>query len=308
MRVVVVGVGNQGRKRMAVAGDDVTATVDPVTSGAQYTAVEQVPLDSYDAALVCTSDGAKIDNLRYLLSHGKDVLVEKPLIAPDGERIAELGEIASSTGATCYTAYNHRFEPHVRRLKELLDDRGLGEVYTARIFYGNGTAMDTRRSPWRDDGLGVLSDLGSHLLDLSLFLFADTRREFEPWSLGRFENLSLDHVVFGSSGKPVLEFETTLLSWRNTFTIDVLGELGSAHVSGLCKWGESTLTLRKRVFPSGVPDEDVQTVEVSDPTWALDYGHFKELRGTGFTSIETDVWINSVLNKVGRSALVGASP
>ena len=304
MRVVVVGVGNQGRKRMAVAGDDVTATVDPVTSGAQYTAVEQVPLDSYDAALVCTSDGAKIDNLRYLLSHGKDVLVEKPLIAPDGERIAELGEIASSTGATCYTAYNHRFEPHVRRLKELLDDRGLGEVYTARLFYGNGTAADTRSSLWRDSGLGVLSDLGSHLLDLVAHLFGDGDREFQGWGLGRYENQSPDHVVFGSTGRPFFELEATLLSWRNTFTIDVLAAKGSAHVSGLCKWGPSTLTIRKRVYPSGVPQETVVIAEGPDPTWSAEYAHFRGLAGTGFTSIAGDMRVSAILHEVGRQSAV----
>ena len=304
----MVGLGNQGQKRMALAGEDVVATVDPATSGARYEAIEQVPLDAYDAALVCTPDQVKLGILRYLLSKGRHVLVEKPLVASDGERIIELGEIARSTGATCYTAYNHRFEPHVRRLKEVLDDQVLGDIYTVRIFYGNGTALDTRRSPWRDAGLGVLADLGSHALDLSLFLFGDADRAFEPWSLGRFENRSLDHVVFGSVGKPVLEFEVTLLSWRNTFTIDVLGELGSAHVAGLCKWGTSTLTLRKRVFPSGAPEEDVQAVEGDDPTWALEYRHFKELCGTGFTSVETDAWINSVLSEVARSALEGASP
>ena len=307
MRVVVIGLGNQGQKRMAVAGDEVIATVDPANPRAKFDAIEQVPLDSYDTAIVCTSDAAKVDILRYLLSNGIDVLVEKPLFAPDIERIGELGEVARLTGATCYTAYNHRFEPNIRRLKKVLNDQILGDIYTTRIFYGNGTALDTKRSPWRDSGLGVLSDLGSHLLDLSLFLFGNTPREFEPWSLSRFENRSLDHVLFGSVGKPVLEFEVTLLSWRNTFTIDVLGELGSAHVAGLCKWGTSSFTLRKRVFPSGAPEEDVQTVEGSDQTWALEYRHFKEMCGTGFTSVETDAWINSVLSEIGRSALVGSS-
>ena len=308
MRVVVIGLGNQGQKRMAVAGDEVIATVDPANPRAKFEAIEQVPLDSYDAAIVCTSDAAKVDILRYLLSNGIDVLVEKPLFAPDVERIVELGEVAKLTGATCYTAYNHRFEPNIQRLKKVLDDQILGDIYTTRIFYGNGTAFDTKRSPWRDSGLGVLADLGSHLLDLSLFLFGNTRREFEPWSLSRLENRSLDHVLFGSTGKPVLEFEVTLLSWLNTFTIDVLGELGSAHVAGLRKWGTSTFTLRTRVFPSGVPEEDVQASEGDDATWALEYRHFKSLCGKGFSSIETDAWINTILNDVGHYALAVGTP
>ena len=41
------------------------------------------------------------------------------------------------------------------------------------MFYGNGTARLVRNSYWRDQGNGVLSDLGSHLVDTSKFFFDD---------------------------------------------------------------------------------------------------------------------------------------
>ena len=47
MRCLIVGVGVQGRKRRAVAGADVAATVDPVAPDANYKALEDVPLDRY---------------------------------------------------------------------------------------------------------------------------------------------------------------------------------------------------------------------------------------------------------------------
>ena len=300
MRTVIVGLGIQGNKRMAIAGEDIVATVDPIVSKAKYRTIDQVPLDSFDVALVCTPDQAKLDILRYLLSYGKHVLVEKPLLASDGTQLRLLGEIARSTGAVCYTAYNHRFEPHIMRLKELLDGRTLGNIYLAKFFYGNGTALDVKHSPWRDQGLGVVSDLGSHLLDMVLFLFGQTGK-FEPWNYNRFENNAFDHFLFGSSGKPVLELEMTLLSWRNTFTADVFGELGSAHINCLCKWGPSTFAVRKRVFPSGKPDEDMITIECADPTWAAEYEYFKELCRTGGTNIENDIWIQSVLSDIAQA-------
>ena len=43
MKVAVVGLGIQGKKRHAIAGGDVAATVDPVQSQAQYKSVESVP-------------------------------------------------------------------------------------------------------------------------------------------------------------------------------------------------------------------------------------------------------------------------
>lgn len=301
MRLAVVGLGIQGRKRIAVAGKDVVATVDPVVPDAQYTDLHEVPLDCFDAALVSTPDHVKLDLLRYLLSHGKHVLVEKPLLASSEEELLQLGEVSRSKGAACYTAYNHRFEPHIARLKDVLDTQALGRLYFARIFYGNGTALEIKRSPWRDQGVGVLADLGSHVLDMVLFLLGPRDPKFDLWTFNRFENRAWDHVVFGSQIQPVLVLEATVVCWRNTFTLDIFGERGSAHIECLCKWGPSIFRIRKRVFPSGRPLEEVQSIESADPTWALEYEHFKQACRMGSTNIENDVWINSAIRSIAQS-------
>ena len=305
MKVVVVGLGIQGAKRRAIAKSEAVATVDPVCPEAQYRTIEQVPLQSFDAALVCTPDHVKVGILEYLLGHKKHVLVEKPLLSEDEETLYRLERLARASGVTCYTAYNHRFEPHIMRLKDLLNSGTIGNVYLARFFYGNGTARDVRLSPWRDKGLGVLPDLGSHLLDMTLFLFGESLVPFEPWSFNRFENQSFDHVIFGSRGQPVMEMEASLLSWRNTFSVDVFGERGSAHIRGLCKWGPSSFTVRRRILPSGKPDQETITVECPDPTWAKEYEHFKELCRTGESNLKNDLWVNSVLNGLAQKAGVG---
>jgi scyllo-inositol 2-dehydrogenase (NADP+) len=307
MRVVIVGLGIQGKKRKAIAGADVVACVDVIAPGVQYKTINEVPLEAYDAALVCTPDEAKIEILRYLLSAGKHVLVEKPLLAGAAEELHELRKLARSMKAACYTAYNHRFEPHIVRLKETLDSGVLGNIYLARTFYGNGTAMDVKQSVWRDQGIGVLSDIGSHLLDTALFLFGDLDAKYELWSYDAIENRACDHVLFGSRGQPVIEMEATLLSWRNTFTMDVYGEKGSAHINCLCKWGPSTFTIRSRVLPSGRPTEEVETIESADPTWALEYEYFKELCRTGGTNIDNDISISAILQTLAHAVRKGAA-
>ena len=60
LRVIVVGLGVQGHKRRTVAGKDVVATVDPIQPDADYKSIELVPLASYDAALLCVPDEAKV--------------------------------------------------------------------------------------------------------------------------------------------------------------------------------------------------------------------------------------------------------
>ena len=303
MRVIVVGLGVQGRKRLAVAGKEAVATVDPFNAEAQYRHVQDVPLSSYDAALLCIPDEAKLKLISYLLANRKHLLVEKPLFAADITDLMRLKALAEQNHTVCYTAYNHRFEPHFVRMKQAIESGRLGKIYCVRMFYGNGTARLVRDSAWRDRGSGVLPDLGSHLLDTALFWFGKPSAPFDIYSCNRFENRSFDHFSFGANGSPVLQLEMTLLNWRNHFYADVFTENGSAHIQSLCKWGPSTFTLRDRKLPSGRPDEESVTLVQADPTWELEYQHFKHLCESGQSNIENDIWINTVLNDLTQRSL-----
>lgn len=302
MRVVVIGYGVQGRKRAMVAGSDVVAIVDPVAEGAGARSLSDVPSDSYDAALVCTPDQTKFALLDDLLSRGKHALVEKPLVGTDAE-LAAIEQCANKNRVVCYTAYNHRFEPHFVRVREALGKSAIGSVYHCRLFYGNGTARLVRDSAWRDSGSGVLHDLGSHLLDTLMFWFGDVQWEFRIVSSRCFENRAPDHIIFAAAGTPQIECEMTLLSWRNHFTCDIFGSEGSLHVNSLCKWGPSSFTLRRRVLPSGRPPEESVTLLQDDPTWVVEYEHFRALcaaRRGG--DIARDRRLNAVLADLARQA------
>jgi predicted dehydrogenase len=177
------------------------------------------------------------------------------------------------------------------------------------MFYGNGTARLVRDSAWRDQGAGVLPDLGSHLLDTAKFWFGDLGEDFQIVSADCFENRAPDHVVMVSkTTRPKLEFEMTLLSWRNHFTCDVFAEKGTAHIRSLCKWGPTTFTCRMRILPSGRPPEESVILVQDDPTWALEYDHFKSLcqRGAA-TDLANDLWLNRLLRRLGQDVQKEAS-
>jgi len=308
VRVVIVGLGVQGHKRRAVAGDHVVATIDPLNVDADVRDVTDVAIDDFDAAVVCTPDEAKLPLLRHLLGAGKHVLVEKPLLAAQDSELQELQTLARDNRAICYTAYNHRFEPHFIRMRDLIGSGELGQIYSIRMFYGNGTARLVRESVWRDQAAGVLPDLGSHLLDTLRFWLGDDQ-EFQMQVRGAFrhENRSFDHVVLGCNAGPAIQLEMTMLSWRNHFTADVYAENGSAHISSLCKWGPSRFTRRTRVLPSGRPPEDSVTLVESDPTWAAEYDHFLKLcqAGSG-DNIGNDIWLNGMLRDLAGQAGVSS--
>ena len=280
LRTIIAGRGIQGKKRKQFCGDDFVGFVDPYSDEAEFNYISEVPLDSYDAVLGCIPDEPKSEFARYCVSHGKHLLIEKPFWVPNADDFNEIQEIAFANKAICYTAYNHRFEPHFLKMHNLIQSGKLGRIYRCRMFYGNGTARLVRESEWRDRGGGVLPDLGSHLLDTCQYWFADSL-DHTKWaviSANRFENKAPDHVIIGYQDNVMsLELEMTMLMWRNHFTCDVLAEYGSAHIESLCKWGPSTFTYRERILPSGRPVEHQQTLVSPDPTWEKEYNHFKDL-------------------------------
>lgn len=300
MRVVVAGLGIQGYKRRAHAGSDFVASVDPKNPEADYRDLRDVPLSHFDAVLACIPDEPKVDLLRYCLSNGKHVLVEKPLTAENDYQITELQDLARKNGVVCYTAYNHRFEPTFIKMRDLIASGELGTLYSCRMFYGNGTARLVRNSEWRDQGAGVLPDLGSHLLDTCSFWFGTDLGGFQLSSVRRFENRAPDHVVISAVNTfPRIELEMTLCMWRNHFTCDLLAENGTAHIESLCKWGPSIFTHRKRVLPAARPIESQITFVESDPTWEREYTFFRNLVFAGHaTNLSNDICLQSNLRRL----------
>jgi scyllo-inositol 2-dehydrogenase (NADP+) len=298
MRVIVVGLGVQGKKRLKVAKEDVVCTVDPFVGSSDYKNLYDVPLSSYDSAMLCIQDDLKIEFITYLLKNKKNILVEKPIFSESEEEIAKIIDLANKSNVSCYTAYNHRFEPHFINMKNLIQSGEFGKVYSVRMFYGNGTAKLVNDSKWRDSGKGVLPDLGSHLLDTLNFWFDEKFENFRIIQANTFENKAYDNVIIDSIGNISILMEMSLTSWRNHFFCDVVFEKGSAHISSLCKWGPSSFITRKRELPSGKPDEKILTLSEPDPTWISEYEYFKSICKKHQSNTENDLWINNVLRNL----------
>ena len=305
-KLIIVGHGVQGKKRAKIAGDSVVAIVDINQENANYKDVFQVPLDKYDIALVCTGDEEKLEIIKFLLKNKKHVLVEKPLLTLNPNDLMEIEKLAKLNDVVCYTAYNHRFEPHYIKMAETLKSKQLGKIYSIRMFYGNGTARLVKDSLWRDKASGVLADLGSHLLDtLDYWVEGIRGLDFKIITAFSHENKSFDHVIFIHSSDIVIQLEVSLISWKNTFSCDIICEKGSAHIDSLCKWGPSTFTLRKRVLPSGKPFEEQVVLNQLDPTWEDEYKYFLSLCDNIENDlIAKDIWLNETLMRLSNQANV----
>jgi len=294
LKSIVVGLGVQGLKRKLNSGKDFCMAVDPINKSADVKNIRDIPLSEYEAVLLCVPDDQKIEIIKYCIDHKKHILVEKPLISMNPSIIKKLQQAAIKNKTVLYTAYNHRFEPHFIKMKKLIDSNQLGKIYSCRMFYGNGTAKLVKNSPWRDNNLGVITDLGSHLLDTYDFWFEDKEAKFKVLAANCFENSSPDHAIINSLHNDVfVELEMTLCMWRNHFTCDILAENGSAHIQSLCKWGPSRFVHRKRKLPSGIPKEKENILVKNDPTWKLEYQFFKKIIfNRRRTNLDKDIWIS----------------
>jgi predicted dehydrogenase len=82
---------------------------------------------------------------------------------------------ARTSGMTTMVCFSFRFNAAVRFAKWIIDEGCIGRVLNVYVQYLKSAAFDrTRGLEWRFQkelaGSGVLGDLGSHMIDLTLFL------------------------------------------------------------------------------------------------------------------------------------------
>src|SRR6266566_6687864 len=84
--------------------------------------------ETIDAVIVATNPATHVELAVEALEAGKHVLVEKPL-ALSAADCRSLGEQAREAGLALMVGHTFRFSPAVQHVRELLDNRELGQVY-----------------------------------------------------------------------------------------------------------------------------------------------------------------------------------
>lgn len=132
------------------------------------------------------------------LNAGKNVMCEKPM-AINTEEAQKMVDAAKKTGKILTIGYQNRYRPDSRYIKAACEHGDLGEVY-----YGKAHAIRRRAVPtWGvflneyEQGGGPLIDIGTHALDLTLWMMDN----YEPES------------VMGSTYRKLADQKDTGNSW-----------------------------------------------------------------------------------------------
>jgi len=132
-----------------------------------------------DAVIVCATNTTHAEMTIAALQAGKHVLCEKPMATALTAARAMI-EAADQSGKFLMIAHNQRLAPACAKAREILQSGKLGKVLTFQTVFGHpGSeywAIDAGRTWFFDRqvaGLGVMSDLGIHKIDLVRWLLDD---------------------------------------------------------------------------------------------------------------------------------------
>jgi predicted dehydrogenase len=184
-RLGFLGVGWIGRNRMEALARDgvarVTAVADPQAEALEAAAevapsalraqsLEELLEHELDGIVIATPSALHADQAVAALERGLAVFCQKPL-ARDAEETRRVLEAARAVDRLLAVDLSYRHVEALRAAHEQVASGALGRLHTIDLVFHNAYGPD---KPWFTDpelaGGGCLIDLGTHLVDLALWL------------------------------------------------------------------------------------------------------------------------------------------
>jgi len=196
MKFLVVGCGSIGERHIRNlkslgAGKIMAQDIDPKRllkvkkkySVETYENIEEALRRKPDAVLVCAPTSLHVPIALSAVNSGCHVFIEKP-ISHNLDKVDDLIEAAKKRKLIIFVGFNMRFNSNLIKIKELLDERKIGKVISARVHFGSYLPD---RHPWEDyrEGYGAKKSLGGgvildaiHQVDLVRWFLGDIKEVF----------------------------------------------------------------------------------------------------------------------------------
>ncbi|MBA2250027.1 MAG: Gfo/Idh/MocA family oxidoreductase [Chitinophagaceae bacterium] len=207
--------------------------------------------DDINAIYIATPPSTHEEFAMAAINAGKNVYLEKPM-ALDAASAKRIVEAANNKKIKLVIAHYRRAQPFFKKIKQLLDEKIIGEVKFASLaFYKRSFSkydLQITKNAWRVNaaiaGGGLFHDLAPHQLDLMLYYFGDANIA-AGYSINQERSYSADDIVAGN-----IVFNCGVLFngiW--CFTVDQSGEKDSCEIVGtkgkitFSVFGEHTITI-----------------------------------------------------------------
>lgn len=181
-----------------------------------------------------------LDSARY----GFPVLCEKPLAMNQAEG-EEMIRAMNQAGVTLYTGFCYRFSPCAIKIRELVNQKAIGDVRSLRLIYNwnchgkyvkgeDGNKQIQKRREGRMLEGGPMVDCGTHQIDLAMFWLNSDIIHFTGHGAWVDEYEAPDHVWLhmdhDNGAHTVVEmsysYHHTSLNKRSEFVYELIGTKG----------------------------------------------------------------------------------
>lgn len=192
--------------------------------------------DTYpDWIFIATPHYMVADWIKIFGTWDSKILIEKPM----GRNYEEAKEIYSylKNPEQLFVGFNYRFYDGVSRLCSDILNNKFGKIISVDMVLGHGGKPEDRTS-WKlnpfDGSPDCLLDPAIHFLDILNYVFP---KKIKPlygkawkgfWDTGIQEEI---HVMM-SAGDTIINLQSSLVRWKNTFHIEVNGTSGYGIVNG----------------------------------------------------------------------------
>ncbi len=295
MNVGIVGAGLMGTRRantlQALPGNRLIAVADSSPAKAQALArthgAEALPhwedlvrRKEIQIVIVSTPHHLLSPIALAAVKNGKHVLVEKPM-GRSPEEVEALVKAGRACGVLIKGGFNHRYHPALQKAWKLCSEGAIGEILFIRGRYGHG-GRPGYETEWRchpqTAGGGELLDQGIHLITLARWFLGEfdqvagmTTTKF--WPIAPMEENAF--ALLRTRQGQVVSLHASWTQWKNLFSWEIYGTLGSLTVEGLGgSYGTERLIQSRRRPESGPPEETQEFFSGPDLSWNLEWQEF----------------------------------
>ncbi len=191
-KILLIGQGSIGKRHLnnlfSIGQNDIT--VFDVNKTSLDEAIKKFPnikissglesslAEAPDIVFICSPTSFHAEHITLAAKAGAHIFIEKPLCSSVKKKdIDEIESLIKSSGKKFYIGFNNRFEPGIRKLKELIDKKTIGDIYFFKAevgfflgYWRKGTDYTKSYSSSKNKGGGAIFDW-SHELDYLSWIF-----------------------------------------------------------------------------------------------------------------------------------------
>lgn len=244
-----------------------------------FTSVEEMVRSSdINAVFIASANSQHHSETVTAAKQGKHVLVEKPMSVTYGEA-SDMVHACKQSGVKFMVGHMLRFSPLLRRMKEIVDGKTIGDITFARAEFIYDARNSKRSWLWNREtaGGGPLYDIGIHCLDSIRYVLDDEVQNVTAMRRGidesKVESTSLLSLQFakGTLGSIYTSFET---GYRQTY-IEFQGTAGSVSAFNFTP-SRTHSTIEIKFGKNGlIGDVHKEEIDVPD-LYELEISHFSD--------------------------------